>query len=170
MNETPQQYKDRLLSYTAGSEPMKIQAASAAKIHKLIQKAQPARLARRPTPEKWSVNEIVAHLADAEIVIGYRMRMILGEPGTPVQAFDQDKWAANMDYAERPAKGSLAAFRALRENNLALLKKLRSEQWEQWGMHSERGQETIRHIVRMVAGHDVNHIRQIEAILRPEKR
>ena len=57
------------------------------------------------------------------------------------------------------------AFRAAREANLALLKSLTPEQWKYYGMHSERGQETIEHTVRMLAGHDLNHLQQIERIL-----
>jgi hypothetical protein len=126
-------------------------------------------LRKRPAADKWSVREIVAHLADAEIVIGFRVRLILGAPGTPIVAYDQDSWVTSGHYEKRDPGKSVEQFRVVREANLALLKSLTAEQWKQYGMHSERGQETIAHIVCMTAGHDINHLQQIERIL-PAKR
>jgi hypothetical protein len=97
------------------------------------------------------------------------MRLILGAPGCPVAAFDQDSWVTALHYDKRDARKALEQFRVLREINLALLKTLTPEQWKHYGMHSERGQETIEHIVRMFAGHDLNHIAQIERILATKK-
>jgi hypothetical protein len=94
------------------------------------------------------------------------MRMILGAPGTPIAAFDQDSWVTSGHYEKRDPRKSLEQFRVARDANLALLKSLKPEQWKHYGVHSERGQESIQHIVRMFAGHDINHIRQIESILR----
>jgi hypothetical protein len=128
-----------------------------------------SKLRKRPGPEKWSVSEILAHLADAEIVGSFRMRMILGAPGTPIAAFDQDSWVTSGHYEKRNVRKSLEQFRALRETNLALLKTLTPEQWKHHGVHSERGVETIEHIVRMFAGHDINHTKQVERILAPRK-
>ena len=170
MQETAEQYRNRLLSYKANGDPMKMQSEAPKKIEKLLRGATPKKLAAKPAPGKWSVNEIVAHLADAELTIGYRMRTIVGNPGTPIQAYDQDAWAAAMRYERRPAKASLAAFRAFRESNLAMIKSLKPEQWENFGMHAERGKESIRTMVSMTAGHDINHIRQIEAILKAKAR
>jgi DinB superfamily len=111
-------------------------------------------LRKRPAADKWSVSEIVAHLGDAEIVIGFRMRLILGAPGTPIAAYNQDSWVTSGHYEERDPRKSIEQFRVVREANLALLKSLTPVQWNHYGMHSERGQETIEHIVRMTAGHE----------------
>lgn len=167
MQETPAQYRARMLGNVAGKKPETIQAASPKKIERLIRGASASRLTKRPAPGKWSVAEILAHLADTELVYGYRVRAIVGAPGAPIPAFDQDAWAAQMNYAKRPAKKSLAAFRAMREINLALLKSLPTEKKQRFGIHSERGEESVATLVNMMAGHDLNHIRQIEAILRP---
>jgi hypothetical protein len=165
MNETPQQYTQRVLGYVEGKQPLKVQAATAKRLERLIKGVPAAKLRKRPAPDKWSVSEILAHLADAEIVGGFRMRLILGAPGTPIAAFDQDAWVMSGHYGKRDPRKSIEQFRVLREANLALLKVLTPEQWKHYGMHSERGQESIEHIVRMFAGHDVNHLRQIERIL-----
>ena len=125
-----------------------------------------AKLRKRPEPDKWSVAEIVVHLADTEIVGGYRIRTILGSPGTPIAAFNQDAWVTAGHYDKRDVRKSLEQFRAVREANLALLKTLTPEQWKHHGIHSERGEETVEHIVRMFGGHDINHMKQIEAIVK----
>jgi len=165
MKETPQQYTQRILDYLDGKEPLAVQAATAKELDRLIAGVPIATLRERPAPDKWSVSEIDAHLADAEIVGAFRLRLILGSPGTPIVAYDQDQWAASGHYDQREPRKSIEQFRVLREGNLALLKSLRPEQWRHFGVHSERGQESIEHIVRMFAGHDINHLRQIEGIL-----
>ena len=162
MNETPQQYIQRLTGYVEGKQPLAVQAATAKKLERLIDGVPTGKLRRRPAPDKWSASEIVAHLGDAEIVIGFRMRLILGAPGTPIAAFDQDAWAASGHYEKRDPRQSLEQFRVVREANLALLKSLTPEQWKQHGMHAERGRESIEDIVRLTAGHDINHLQQIE--------
>jgi hypothetical protein len=127
-------------------------------------------LRKRPAPGKWSIAEIVAHIADTELVGGYRIRAILGAPGTPIQGFDQDAWVTALHYDKRDPHKSFEQFCALRAANLALLKTLTPEQWEHYGMHSERGKESVAHIARMFAGHDINHLVQIERILAPGKK
>jgi len=165
MKETPQQYTQRVVSYTQGKQPLAVQAATAKKLERLIKGVPSSKLRKRPAPDQWSVSEILAHLADAEIVGGFRMRLILGAPGTPIVAFDQDSWVTSGHYQKRDPRQSLEQFRVLRAGNLAMLKSLAPEQWKHYGMHSERGQETIEHIVRMFAGHDLNHLQQVERIL-----
>ncbi|MGA2416314.1 MAG: DinB family protein [Candidatus Sulfotelmatobacter sp.] len=166
MKETVPQYIQRVTSYVEGKRPLAVQAATAKKLGRLIKGVPTAKLRKRPTAEKWSVSEILAHLADGEIVGGFRMRLILGAPGTPVAAFDQNAWVTSGHYEKRDPRKSLEQFRVVRESNLALLKSLKPEQWKHYGMHAERGQETIEHIVRMFAGHDLNHLRQVEEILK----
>jgi hypothetical protein len=170
MQETPQEYIKRILGNVEGQDPLKVQAGTAKKLERLIKGMPASKLRKRPAPEKWSAGEILAHLADSEIVIGWRLRQILGAPGTPIQAYDQDSWAAAGHYEKRDARKSAEQFRVVREANLALLKSLAPEQWKHHGMHSERGVETVEHIVRMIAGHDINHTRQVERIVGAKKK
>ena len=165
MNEAPRRYTQRILGYVEGEEPLVVQAATAKKLERLIEGVPIAELRKRPAPEKWSVSEIVAHLADGEIVGAFRIRFILGSPGSPVVAYDADTWVTSGHYDKRDPVMSVEQFRVLREANLALLKSLTPEQWKLCGVHSERGQESIEHIVRMFAGHDINHLQQIKNIL-----
>jgi uncharacterized damage-inducible protein DinB len=169
MTETPQQYTQRILGFMNGKEPLKVQQETPKRLQKLIKPLSKAQLTRRPEPNKWSIAEILAHLADAELVGSWRMRLILGSNGVPIQAFDQDVWAETFAYARRDPKISLEIFRVLRENNLRMLKALPKDLWENYGMHQERGKETIAHIVRMFAGHDLNHLAQIEKLAKASR-
>jgi hypothetical protein len=169
MAETVQQYTQRILANADGQDPIKVQSATNKKLARLIDGVSTATLRKKPAPDKWSVAEILAHLADVEIVIGWRMRSVLGNPGTTIQAYDQDSWVASGHYEKRDPAKSLELHRVLREANLALLKSLTPEQWKHFGQHSERGQESIERIVVMIAGHDINHIQQVERILKPAK-
>lgn len=166
MQETPQQYTQRITSYMQGKEPLEVQQETVKKLAKLIKPLSKKQLSARPEPGKWSIAEILAHLADAEIVGSWRMRLIIGSDGVPIQAFDQDVWADAFAYAKRDPKLSLETFRVLRENNLRMLKALPKNLWENHGMHSERGRETVAHLVRMFAGHDLNHLAQVERIAK----
>lgn len=169
MPETPEQYRNRMYSHIEGRDPLALLAGAPKKLERLLKGISPAKARRRPAPGKWSIAEIVAHLGDTELVGGYRIRMILGAPGTPIQAFDQDDWAAALQYQKRDVKKSFEQFRVLREANLRLLKSLTQEQWKQSGMHAERGEESIGTIVRMFAGHDINHRLQVERIRGAKK-
>lgn len=165
MPESADQYRKRMLSHLEGRDPLKLQAAAPAKLAKLLKGVSPAKARKRPAPGKWSIAEIVAHIADAELVGGYRIRAILGQPGTQIIGFDQDAWVTALHYDKRDLRKSFEQYRSLRETNLALLKSLTPEQWKQHGMHNERGEESVEMIVLMFAGHDINHFGQIERIL-----
>ena len=170
MPETPQQYTERILGYVKGSDVLKIQRSTGKKLKKLIQGLSNKELARQPARDKWSIAEILAHMADTEIVASWRMRLILGANGTPIVAFDQDSWAGTLDYSEQDPEWSIEVFRTLRKNNLRMLKRIPKPLWNNYGMHSERGKESIAHIARMFAGHDTNHLLQVESIRKRLKR
>src|SRR3974377_1784532 len=170
MKETVQQYMQRIQAKIAGKDPLRTQSETARRLAALLKRGAPARLQKRLAPDKWSVVEILAHLADVEMVTGWRLRSILAAPGTPIQAFDQDAWAAAGQYSKREARKSLEQFRILREANLAFLKSLTPEQRKFFGMHAERGQESIERLTSLMAGHDINHLEQIQSILVPKPR
>jgi hypothetical protein len=169
MNETPHQYIQRILGHVEGKDALKVQAATPKRLASLIKNVPPSKLRKRSAPDKWSVTEILAHLGDAEIVTAWRIRAILGAPGTPIQAYDQNAWVAAGRYSERHPRQCLELFRAVREANLMVLKSLKPEQWTHHGVHAERGEETIERILHMMAGHDLNHLQQIERILHRKK-
>jgi hypothetical protein len=166
MKETSEQYTQRILDHLEGRQPLDVLAATANELDGLIKGVCATKLRRRPAPERWSVNEIAAHLSDAEIVSGFRIRFVLGAPGSAIVAYDQDQWVISGHYDKRDAHKSAELFRTLRAANLALLESLEGEQWTHFGVHSERGEESIEQVVRMIAGHDINHLLQIDKILQ----
>lgn len=170
MQETAQEYTQRLLSYGDGKDPLRLQQAAPGKLAALVKGKTGKQLMQRPAPDKWSVAEILAHLADAELAISWRLRQVLTNNAIPIQAYDQDLWAKTFNYARRDPRQSLANFRTLREANLALLKSVPRKLWENYGVHAERGNESVNHIVKMVAGHDLNHLQQIHTILQGSRQ
>ncbi|MGD0725943.1 MAG: DinB family protein [Spirochaetia bacterium] len=169
MHETPQQYTQRILGFLEGKKPMEILAATPRQIARLVKGVSRKKLSQRTAPDKWSVTEILAHLADSELVYGFRIRIILEASGTSIQGTDQDAWAKFSDYAKHDPVLSLESFRINRERMVRLLKSLPRESWDLYGMHSERGKETVTRVVEMLAGHDVNHLKQIKERLSKRK-
>jgi hypothetical protein len=121
---------------------------------------------RRPeAPGKWSVVEVIQHLADSDLVTGFRIRMVLSEERPLLQGYDQDRWASEFRYREVPLALALDQLRGLRAANLHLWKQLSPQQLERVGLHAERGPESVGHILRLMGGHDLVHRRQIDRIL-----
>src|SRR5207302_9466940 len=120
MKETPQEYVQRILTYVSGKDPLDIQAQTAKELERLIEGASAFRLRQRPGPGKWSVAEILAHLADTEMVASWRIRASLAAPGTAMQAFDQDDWVTAGHYDTREPRKSVEDFRVLRERDVVL--------------------------------------------------
>ena len=166
LSETASEYKERILRYQAGADPLVLQAKAPDVLALLVEGLSAEHLGQRPAPGKWSIREIVAHLADDELVGAYRIRLILSAPGTAIQAFDQDVWARTGRYGTRDIADSLTLYRTLRFANLKLLQSLTAQEWDMFGVHAERGIESLRDIAMYFAGHDINHFQQIELIRR----
>jgi hypothetical protein len=121
---------------------------------------------RRPeAPGKWSVIEVIQHLADSDLVAGFRVRMVLSEERPLLQGYDQDRWASELRYREVPIALALDQLRSLRAANLHLWKQLTPQQLERVGLHAERGPESVGHILRLMGSHDLVHRQQIDRIL-----
>jgi hypothetical protein len=158
-----------MLGNIEGRDVLRLLAATPRRLERLIEGSPVSTLRKRPAPRRWSVAEIVSHLADCELARSFRIRLILGAPGTSLPTFDQDAWVVALHYNKRIIRRSLEEFRVLRGANLTLFRTLNPEQWKYRGVHAERGEETIEDLVRITAGHDINHMRQIEAILKIRK-
>jgi hypothetical protein len=113
-------------------------------------------------PGKWSPRDILCHLADSEIVFAFRLRQALADDNPTVQPFDQDRWA--VPYAGQEAEAALAAFAALRAWNVALVDHAGAAARARRLTHPERGEMTFQTVLETMGGHDVNHLRQLEAI------
>ena len=163
--ETPQEYVQRILGNLKGRDPMEVLGATAERLRGYVRDTPTDVLRRRPAPDKWSAVEIMAHLADVEIVMGWRFRLILAHDGVAVQAFDQDEWVRNLRYQDTDPAESVDQFEPARKANLRLLRRVEPSRLENYGVHPERGRETIAQLIRLVAGHDLNHLAQLESLV-----
>ncbi len=132
------------------------------KLRKLADQLGQEGLNRSLAAGKWSAKEIICHLADCEIPFGFRLRQTLAMQNPLLQPFDQDKWAAS--YGTYSAQHALEAFTAVRGWNLAFIKTLKPEDLSRPATHPERGSLTMQTILQTMAGHDMNHLKQLETI------
>jgi hypothetical protein len=167
-NETVEQYKARMLKLTEGKDAVAVQRETAAKLTNLVQGTSHEQLAKRPNPDKWSVSEILVHLAEAEVSCFWRYRQMIEHNGSTIVPFDQDLWYKLGSYESRDPKESLQLFRLMREANLSMFDRLTPDQWQRGGVHTERGPMTVADLARQMAGHDINHVAQVEALVGKE--
>ncbi len=166
MPETYDQYKQRVLQYLGDRDPLEIQRATASELAGIVAGVPREALEARPAPGKWSSLEILAHLADTELVVACRLRFMLARPGAPLLWFDEDDWARRFRYQDQDPRVPLELFRAVRDSNIRLLGGVPNEQWGlARGVHETRGVETLADCVKMIAAHDLNHLRQIAVLL-----
>jgi hypothetical protein len=163
--ETAEQYRDRLAGYIKGKDVLEMQREAPHTVARLIAGAPEEKLLRRPAPKKWSVVEIIAHLAEDELSSSWRYRQMIEHNGLRLLGFDQDEWARLGDYRSWNVRDALEMFRLLREANLRMLNMLSPDEWERAGEHAERGRFTVRELASHMAAHDINHIQQIERLL-----
>ncbi len=158
-------YMKRILSNTLGKDALKLFSATPVRLQRAVKGLNGKQISTSPAKGKWSIAQILAHLCDGEVVFGWRIRMAIAQSGTTIQAFDEQKWAKEFRYESVDWKQALEVFLALRKSNITILKGLTPTQWKRFGIHEERGKETIERMVQMYAGHDVNHLKQIEGMI-----
>ena len=127
-----------------------------------VEQLGPERLERSPAPGRWSAREILCHLADCEVVFAFRLRQALAEDHHVIQPFDQNKWAVT--YANYEAREALAVFSMVRQWNLKLIGAATPGALSKPLRHPERGEMTFKVLIETMAGHDLNHLRQLETI------
>ncbi len=124
-----------------------------------------AALERRYAPGKWSVREILHHLADAETVLFERIRRIISEPRQVIWAFDQDAWACKLDYTQRPLPLSRNLYAATRDGVIHYARRHYERDGGLEFVHSETGVRTLKDELDKVAWHNQGHLDQIRAAL-----
>uniref|UniRef100_Q01XR5 DinB-like domain-containing protein n=1 Tax=Solibacter usitatus (strain Ellin6076) TaxID=234267 RepID=Q01XR5_SOLUE len=155
-------------SFLGDRDPLSVIAATAQALADRSAGLSTEALNRAPAPGKWSFRQIVCHLADTEIAFGFRLRQALAEPNHVIQPFDQDRWAERYEAYDLPA--ALALFTTLRKWNLLLLQRVGEKELALPVSHPERGAMTFRTIVETMAGHDLNHLAQLEVVGRASAR
>jgi hypothetical protein len=120
---------------------------------------------RRPDADEWSAAMVLTHMADAEMVYGVRFRVALAEPGGLLPGFDESAWAARFSPFDDDPSRSLARFRALRENTIAIIESVSGDEWDRVGLHEEFGELSVRRLAERLMAHDAGHLDQIRAAL-----
>jgi hypothetical protein len=155
-------YVERILGLLGDRPVVESLQHTGKRIEAMAGSLDPMRMERTYAPGKWTARQILAHLADCELAIGFRLRQALAEENHQAQAFDQDHWAAR--YSGLDGAVAARAFVALRAWNLALVRLLGPKDLERPYVHGERGPESVGILVRLLAGHDLNHLAQLEQI------
>jgi DinB superfamily len=148
--------------FLGSQDPLAILPATSSRLKNLARSIGPARITQPPAPGKWSPRDILCHLADCEIAFAFRLRQTLAEDHHVLQPFDQEKWAA--PYTRIDANEALATFSLLRRWNLLLIESALPLHAGKPVTHPERGAMTFATIVETMAGHDLNHLGQLEGI------
>ena len=137
-------------------------AETPSKLTSLSGRLGPDGMKRSLAPGKWTSRDILCHLADTELAFAFRLRQALAEPRHVIQPFDQDSWSK--PYPSLDARAAIATFSAVRHWNLAVLETVPAEAFSRTLHHPERGDMTFQVLVETMAGHDLNHLKQLETI------
>ncbi len=158
-------YISAILDTLGQREPAGVLAETPRRLRRVVERLTPGQLTTPEAPGKWSVAQVIRHLADSEIVWGWRLRMVLSHDRPKITGYDQDLWAQRLGYESASATDSLEQFDVLRRGNLALVRRATPSDLKRVGVHEERGEESVEHMMRLYAGHDLVHERQIDRIV-----
>jgi hypothetical protein len=165
-------YYEKMFSLVGDRNPLEILEQTASTLHDIVSRHSATVLRKRPFEGKWTPNEVIGHLTDTEWVYGYRLRLILCEDAPAILGTKQDLWVATLRHNEREPSELVEIFRTLRQLNLAVWTRTTSDDLQRIGQHNERGPEPLGVMLRLLAGHDLSHVAQInryiEAIQQQE--
>jgi hypothetical protein len=162
--EQARQYTDAIIDLLGERDPMDVLPLTTEALRAAVEGMTEAQLRHPEAPGKWACNQVVRHMADSDLVWGIRLRMVIAQDRPSLAGYDQDAWCERLRYDEADVPRALDEFTVLRGGNLELLRRLTPEDRRRVGIHAERGEESIEHMMRMYAGHDLLHLRQLERI------
>ncbi len=165
MQETPLEYRDRLIALLGSRDPWDVLETTPMVLRRAVVGRTLEQLAWKPDPKRWSVTELLAHLSDTETVGAWRFRSVLAQNAIPLQPFDQDRWAEAFRYEAADPFESLELFATTRAGTLRVLRRIDPALMANHGVHGERGEESVKHLVDLYAAHDLNHLAQVERLL-----
>ena len=157
-------YVAAILDLLGSREPLSVARDTPAALRRAIDGLSPAELRTPERPGKWSIAHVLQHLADSDLVWGWRVRLILAQDRPPLTGYDQDLWADHLHYDESDPSESLETFTVLRRGNLRLIERSSPSDLKRVGVHVERGEESLEHLLRLYAGHDLLHLNQVARI------
>jgi len=157
-------YISAVLKLLGDREPTAVLREMASALPRAVAGLSPQTLREPERPGKWSIGQILQHLADSEVVWAWRMRLILAQDRPQLTGYDQDLWAERLHYDQADPSDALELFAVLRRANLRLVDGASPADLKRIGVHVERGEESLEHLRRLYAGHDLLHLRQIERV------
>lgn len=157
-------YAGAILDLLGVREPLDVLRETHSALTRAIEGLSPAQLRQAEAPGKWSIGQVLQHLADSDLVWGWRVRLILAQDKPTITGYDQDLWAARLRYEDSEPSESLETFGVLRRDNIRLIARATPADLQRVGVHSERGEESVAYLCRLYAGHDLSHLRQVDRI------
>jgi hypothetical protein len=161
-----EQYRQEILAILANDDPLAVLRDTLDEVPRLVASASTDQLSRAPSPGEWSPRDVLNHLSDTDLVYGTRIRMMVTQDRPTIVGYDQDAWTARFGSLDATAQDTIDRWQTLRRANLRMLESLRPEEWERVGLHTERGPESVRLTVQLVAGHDRMHLDQFRRGLK----
>lgn len=158
------EYVRAVLSLLGSRDPYAVLESTPAALDAFVGDMPSEYMAIPEAEGKWSVRQVLRHLADSEIVWAFRLRLVWAQDRPPLTGYDQDAWAERLAYADADPADSLADFGVLRQSNLNVLAGASETDLMRVGVHVERGEESLEHMMRLYAGHDLLHLRQLDRI------
>ena len=162
--EQARAYTAAILELLGTSDPIAVLRGTPDALNRAIGGLTERQVSQPEAPGKWAIRHVVRHLTDSDLVWGYRVRMVLAHDRPTITGYDQDLWAERLHYDQASLEISLEEFRMLRRSNLRVITSASPADHQRVGVHSERGEESVSHMLRLYAGHDLLHLRQIERI------
>lgn len=157
-------YTSAVLGLLGDRDPREVLEQTASALTRACTGLSTDQMTRPEATGKWSVRHVLQHLADSELVWGWRLRLVLAQDRPPLTGYDQDLWAERLGYDDASVGQALEEFKVLRRGNLRLLSHASPDDLARVGVHAERGDESVAHMVRLYAGHDLLHIAQLDRI------
>jgi uncharacterized damage-inducible protein DinB len=159
-------YVDAILELVGDRDPLVVLREMPSALPRAIEGLSPRQLRQPERQGKWSIGQVLQHLADSEVVWAWRLRLILAQDRPQLIGYDQDLWAERLHYDEAEPSEAVELFAVLRRANLRLMARTSPDDLKRVGVHVERGDESLEHLRRLYAGHDLLHLRQIERVRR----
>jgi uncharacterized damage-inducible protein DinB len=157
-------YVSAILELLGDRDPLTVLRETPNELERIVETTPRDVLSRPEAPGKWSMSHVLAHLADSDLVWGWRLRLVLAQDRPPLTGYDQDAWADRLGYADADPHESVELFSVLRRTNLRLISRATPEDLQRVGVHVERGEETLAHHLKLYAGHDILHLNQLDRI------